>query len=109
VLAEFDPWGHNRQEEIQAMMQADDYEILKLSPTLRKAIEEGEQKGKEEILGEVFADQIGRDATADEQAALAKRAKELGARQAVRALLKLHGDALVAWLLGDGHLPEHAG
>ena len=104
-MAELDPWGHNLREEIKAMMQADDYEVLKLSPTLREAAEEGEQK----VLGEVFADQIGRDATADERAALAKRAKELGARQAVRALLKLHGDALVAWLLGDGRLPERAG
>ena len=103
------------------MMQADDYEALKLSPTLRAAIEEGEQKGelrgelrgeqkgKEELLGEAFAEQVGRDVTPDEQAALARRAKELGARQALRALLKLHGDALVAWLLGDGHLPERAG
>jgi hypothetical protein len=117
VMAALDPWGHNLQEELKAMMQADDYEVFKLSPTLREVIEEGEQrgeqrgelKGKEELLSEAFADQLGRDATADEQAALAKRAKELGARQALRALLKLHGDALVAWLLGDGHLPDRAG
>jgi hypothetical protein len=42
VMAELDPWGHNLREEIGAMMQTDDYEVLKLSPTLRAAIEEGE-------------------------------------------------------------------
>jgi len=45
VMAEIDPWGHNLAKEITAMMQADDLEILKLSPTLRAAFEEGELKG----------------------------------------------------------------
>jgi hypothetical protein len=33
---------------------------------------------------------------------LAKRATEMGAKRTLRALLKLHGDALVGWLLGNG-------
>ena len=96
------------------MMQADDLEIYKLSPTLRAAFEEGEregerrgeqrgeQRGELKLLGEAFAEQTGRTPTPDEQAALAKRAQEVGAKQALRALFKLHGDALVAWLLGGG-------
>jgi hypothetical protein len=54
------------------------------------------------FLCEAFAEQAGRAPTSDEQAALAKRARELGAKQALRALFKLHGDALVVWLLGNG-------
>lgn len=102
VMAEIDPWGHNLIKEITAMMQADDLEIYRLSPTLRAAFEDGELKGKQELLCEAFAEQAGRAPTSDEQAALAKRAQELGAKQALRALFKLHGDALVAWLLGKG-------
>jgi hypothetical protein len=100
VMAEIDPWGHNLRQEIRAMMQADDLEIYKLSPTLRAAFEEGEREGERKgeqrgeltLLSEAFA----------EQAALAKRAQEIGAKQALRVLFKLHGDALVAWLLGNG-------
>jgi hypothetical protein len=117
VMAEIDPWGHNLTEEIKAMMQADDLEIYKLSPTLRAAFEEGkhegEQRGAEserrELLCEAFAEQAGRAPTSDERAALAKRAQEIGAKQAIRALFKLHGDALVAWLLGGGAAPDGAG
>jgi hypothetical protein len=110
VMAEIDPWGHNLRQEITAMMQADDLEIYKLSPTLRAAFEEGEREGEQrgaeserrELLSEAFAEQTGRMPTPDEQAALARRAQEIGAKQALRALFKLHGDALVAWLLGNG-------
>jgi hypothetical protein len=102
VMAEIDPWGHNLKKEITAMMQADDLEIYKLSPTLRAAFEEGELKAKQELLCEAFAEQAGRAPTSDEQAALAKRTRELGAKHALRALFKLHGDALVVWLLGNG-------
>lgn len=113
VMAEIDPWGHNLTKEITAMMLADDLEIFKLSPTLRAAFEEGEQKGAEndrrDLLSEAFADQTGRPPTSAEQAALAKRARELGAKQALRALFKLHGDALVAWLLGNGTAPDRVG
>jgi predicted transposase YdaD len=109
-MAEIDPWGHNLRQEITAMMQADDLEIYKLSPTLRAAFEEGEREGEQkgaeserrELLSEAFAEQAGRPPTPDEQAALAKRAQEIGAKQALRALFKLHGDALVVWLLGRG-------
>ncbi len=110
VMAEIDPWGHNLRKEITAMMQADDLEIYKLSPTLRAAFEEGERegelrgelRGELKLLNEAFAEQTGRTPTADEQDALEKRAREIGAKQALRALFKLHGDALVAWLLGNG-------
>jgi hypothetical protein len=102
VMAEIDPWGHNLREEIMAMMQADDRDIYKLSPTLRAAFEEGEREGELRLLSDAFAEQIGRPPTPDEQAALAKRTGEIGAKQALRALFKLHGDALVAWLLGNG-------
>jgi hypothetical protein len=117
VMAEFDPWGHNLSEEIKAMMQADDLEVLKLSPTLRAAFEEGERKGEEKgvaqersrLLSEAFTEQAGRAPTPDERAALAKRVHEMGSQQALRALLKLHGDALVVWPLGNGSAPERAG
>ena len=110
VMAEIDPWGHNLRQEITAMMQADDLEIYKLSPTLRAAFEEGEREGEQrgelrgelKLLNEAFAEQIGRSPTPDEEAALTKRTREIGAKQALRALFKLHGDALVAWLLGNG-------
>jgi hypothetical protein len=102
VMAEIDPWGHNLREEIMAMMQADDLEIYKLSPTLRAAFEEGEREGELTLLSEAFAEQVGRAPTPNEQAALVKRTREIGAKQALRALFKLHGEALVAWLLGDG-------
>ena len=82
------------------MVQADDYEILKLSPTLRDAIEEGERKGELSMLREIFATHAGRALTPDEQEALAKRAREMGAKQALQTVLHLHGKALVAWLLG---------
>lgn len=110
VMAEIDPWGHNLRKEIAAMMQADDLEIYKLSPTLRAAFEEGERegelrgelKGELKLLKEAFSEQMGRSPTPDEEAALAKRTREIGAEQALRALLKLHGDTLVSWLLGNG-------
>ena len=110
VMAEIDPWGHNLRQEITAMMQADDLEIYTLSPTLRAAFEEGEREGEQrgelrgelKLLSEAFAEQIGRSPTPDEEAALTKRTREIGAKQALRALFKLHGDALVAWLLGTG-------
>ena len=102
LMANLDPWGHNLKEEIKAMMQADDLEIYRLSPTLRAAFEEGELSGALSLLSEAFAEQIGRSPTPDEQAALAKRTREIGAKQALRALFKLHGDALAAWLLGNG-------
>ena len=57
---------------------------------------------KPRLLSEAFAEQIGRSPTPDEEAALVKRTREIGAKQALRALFKLHGDALVAWLLGNG-------
>jgi hypothetical protein len=113
VMAEIDPWGHNLKEEIMTMMQADDLEILKLSPTLRGAFEEGAAKGAEEerekVLSDAFAEQAGRAPTPDEQAALAKRARELGSTQALRTVFKLHGGALADWLLGNGGAPERAG
>jgi hypothetical protein len=45
---------------------------------------------------------MGRVPTADEQAGLAKRTAEVGSEQALRTLIELHGDALVAWVLGGG-------
>jgi hypothetical protein len=117
VMAEVDPWGHNLAKEITAMMQADDLEIFKLSPTLRKAFDEGKQEGelrgaeseRRELLSEAFAEQTGRAPTPDEQVALARRAEEVGAKQALRALFKLHGEALVAWVLGSGAPPRASG
>jgi hypothetical protein len=55
-------WDAPTSKEITAMMQADDIEILKLSPTLRAAFEEGELKGelrgaeseRQELLSEAF-------------------------------------------------------
>lgn len=103
VMAEIDPWGHNLKTEISAMLQADDLEILKLSPTLRGAFEEGELT----LLREFFADQAGHEPTPDEREALTKRARELGAKQALSTVLKLHGEALAAWLLGPDGAPPH--
>jgi hypothetical protein len=59
------------------------------------------QRTVAELLSEAFAEQTGRPPTPEEQTALAKRAQELGAKHALRALFKLHGDALVTWLLGS--------
>jgi hypothetical protein len=102
--------GHNLAKEIKAMMEEDSLdEILKLSPTLRKAFEEGAESGRLELLREGFAVRVGRAPTPDEEAALARRTQEIGANQTVRALVRLHGDALIAWLLGSGPIPERAG
>jgi hypothetical protein len=102
-------WGHNLKEEIMAMLLASDPEVLELYPTLREAFDKGEQrgeqKGEQKILSGLFAERAGRAPTSDEQEALVKRAHELGAEAAVRALLKLHGDALAGWLLGNGAVP----
>jgi hypothetical protein len=72
---------------------------------LRERFEAGQQK----ILSGVFARQAGHAPSADEQKALARCARELGPEETVMELVKLHGDALVAWLLGDGRVPERAG
>jgi hypothetical protein len=80
------------------MLLASDPEVFELYPTLREAFEEGEQK----ILSGLFAAQNGRPPTREEHEALVERVHELGAADAIRALLELHGDALAAWLLGDG-------
>jgi hypothetical protein len=110
VMAEIDPWGHNLAKEIKAMMEEDSLdEILKLSPTLRKAFDDGAQSGKQQLMSEAFAAQAGRAPTPDEEIALARRTQEIGATQALRDLFKLHGDALIAWLLGSGPTPERAG
>ncbi len=114
VMAEIDPWGHNLATEIKAMMQEDSLdEILKLSPTLRKAFEDGARQGaqseRRELLSQAFAAQAGRAPTPDEEIALARRTQEIGATQALRDLFNLHGDALIAWLLGSGPAPERAG
>ena len=98
------------------MMEADDtfdFEETMRNSVLRERFLAGKQEGKQEgeqmLLSGVFARQAGHAPTLDEQKALAKRAKELGPEEAVMALVRLHGDALVAWLLGDGRAPEHAG
>jgi hypothetical protein len=109
LMANLDPWGHNLKEEIMAMLLASDPEVMELYPTLREAFDKGEQRGEQKILRGLFAEQAGRAPTPDEQEALVKRAHELGAEAAVRALLKLHGDALAGWLLGNGAAPERAG
>ena len=105
VMAEIDPWGYDLGKEIMEMIYTGDLEIFALSPTLRAAFEKGEQS----LLSEVFAEQEGRAPTPDEAAALAKRTQEIGAKQALRALFKLHGDALAAWLLGSGEVPGQSG
>jgi hypothetical protein len=105
LMAHLDPWGHNLMEEIRAMLLEMDPEAFELYPTLREAFEKGEQK----ILSSLFAQQNGRAPTRDEQEALVKRAHELGEEEAIRALLKLHGDALGAWLLGNGASHERTG
>ncbi len=92
------------------MMEEDgDLEETLRNPVLRERYEAGERDGEQRILSGVFARQAGHPPTPDEQRALAKRARELGPEEAVMALVRLHGDALVAWLLGDGRVPERAG
>jgi len=92
------------------MTIVDQARALAMKRRLRGAVTKGELRGAEserrELLSEAFAEQTGRAPTPDEQAALAKRAQEVGAKQALRALFKLHGDALVAWLLGNGTPPS---
>ncbi len=100
VMAEVDPWAHNLWEEIKAMMLAEEREIYLTSRTFREAFDEGADKERRKILCEMFTEQTGREPTPEEQEALARRAKEPEQKEAIRALLKLHGDALVAWLLG---------
>jgi hypothetical protein len=109
LMAGLDPWGHNLEQEIGAMLDEDDREEIMQNKWLRALWEEGERKGEQKILSGVFARQAGHAPSPDEQQALARRARELGAEEAVMALVKLHGDALVAWLLGDGRSLEHAG
>ena len=105
AMAAIDPWGHNLQKEISAMLQVDDLEILKLSPTLRGAFEDGERN----VLRALFAAQAGRAPTPDEQEALLKRVYELGPEGTLGAVLKLHGEALAVWLLGPAPAAPHAG
>jgi hypothetical protein len=101
VMAEIDPWGYDLGQEIKEMIYTGDLEIFALSPTLRAAFENGQQS----LLHEAFAAQEGRAPTPEEEAALVKRTREVGAKQALRALFKLHGDALAEWLLGNAGGP----
>jgi hypothetical protein len=95
------------------MPRVSDPEVLEMFPTLREAFEKGEQqglqKGMQKVLSGLFAERSGRAPTRDEREALVKRVDELGAEEALRALLRLHGDALSAWLLGSDASYERSG
>lgn len=79
VMAKIDPWKHNLEQEIQAM--------LSLMPT------DDERR--------LFTRRVGRRPSADEERALVDRARELGAEQVEDALLDREGEGLVRWLLGS--------
>jgi predicted transposase YdaD len=110
VMAEIDPWGHNLWEEIAAMLERSDNELIMRSRTLREVFERGEKEGRKEgreegreeaireLLSKLFAQQIGRGLTAAEHAALVQRAHALGPEQVQAIVFKLQGDALAAWL-----------
>jgi hypothetical protein len=87
------------------MLRTEDLEALALFPTLREAYDEGRAKGAEQLFTSVLAEKMGRVPTADEQAGLGKRTAEVGSEQALRALVELHRDALIAWVLGGGSAP----
>jgi hypothetical protein len=99
VLATIDPWGHNLRKEIEAMLDEIDKLLLREIPMLREAFEEGEAKGIEKMLRELFVRRMGRELSAAEQEALAKRAGALGPNKLLGAGVMLEGDALAAWLL----------
>jgi hypothetical protein len=95
VLADVDPWGHHLQEEIEAMIEEEPMDLLKVSKTLRNAYD----KGVEDLLRDLFAERLHRALTAREQEALAARAASAPG-EAKKQLFALEGEALAAWLLG---------
>jgi hypothetical protein len=118
VMADLDPWGHNLREEIVAMIQRNEEDrFIFESRTLREVfekglaeglgkgleqgLEQGRQQAIEAMLHRLFRNRIGRDLTAAEQTALAKRAHELGPEQAMDVAGGLSGDELITWLLGS--------
>ena len=125
TMAKIDPWKHNLEEEIRAMlmMTPTDNERLRRilcelvqedidrarEEGIEKGIEKGIAKGREEtreemiraLLGRLFTRRVGRRPSTAEERALVERARDLGAEQVEDALLDHEGEALVRWLLGS--------
>jgi hypothetical protein len=93
------------------MLQDESMELIKLSPTLREAFEEGEKKGIEKgvkkgrrqaiemMLCRLFSRRLGRPLTEQEQRALVDRARVQDPQEVEDRALSLEGEALAAWLL----------
>src|SRR6185369_10212598 len=67
VMADIDPWGYNLREEIAAMLQTSEKDLIQVSRTLREAFEKGRQegieKGTEKMLRRIFMRRLGRALT----------------------------------------------
>jgi hypothetical protein len=102
VLADVDPWGHTLRPEIQAMIDQEPTDLIKISKTLRDAYDlgarEGLEKGIQQMLRDLFATRLNRALTARERKALSTRAAQ-NPKQAQKQALALEGEALAAWLL----------
>jgi hypothetical protein len=112
VMADVDPWGHNLRQEIQAMLDREPTDMIRISKTLRDAYDlgarEGEErglaKGVQQMLRDLFATRLHRALTARERKALSAR----DPRQAQQQALALEGEALAAWLLVPERKPARA-
>lgn len=100
VMADVDPWAHNMREELEAMIQHESTDLIRVSKTLRTAYE----KGIQQMLHSLFAKRIHRALTAREQEAIALRSTSDPEHAQEKALI-LEGEALAAWLLTPDPTP----
>jgi hypothetical protein len=92
-------WGYTLREEIAAMFQDDQMEMIKASSLLRETFQKGEKKGVEKMLRRLSLRRLGRPLTEEEQQALVARARVQDPEEVEDRALSLEGEALAAWLL----------
>lgn len=111
ALADLKPWGYSLREEIRDMLQLTDDAVFRESEILQEAFAEGKAEGKKEgrhegieegierTLRRLLTGRSGREPTAAEQEALARKAHEVTPEQLVE-VMALPGDSFLTWLLG---------
>lgn len=107
ALADLKPWGYSLREEIRDMLQLTDDAVFRESAILQEAFAEGKKEGRHEGIEEgiertlrrLLTGRSGREPTAAEQEALARKAHEVTPEQLVE-VMALPGDSFLAWLLG---------
>jgi predicted transposase YdaD len=126
VLADLAPWGHNLREDIMAMLDPGESELIRRSGWLRgilerergqarnegwnegrneglnEGLDQGRREAVEAMLGELFARRLGRALRPEEREALVQRAGALGRDRVEDVVLNLEREALAAWLADPG-------